>query len=122
MKIDAKTITVNGVDYVPAEDAQPKAQQTDGMDYVICRADRTGVFAGYLEKREGTEVTLRNARRMWRWFGASLSECATHGTPAPAKCKFPCAVDKVLILDAIEILDCTEKARLSLEGVPVWSA
>jgi len=32
------------------------------------------------------------------------------------------AVDRVLLLEAIEILDCTEAAKISIEGVPVWTA
>jgi len=28
----------------------------------------------------------------------------------------------VLLLEAIEILDCTEAAKISIEGVPVWTA
>ena len=29
---------------------------------------------------------------------------------------------RVLLLEAIEILDCTEAAKISIEGVPVWTA
>ena len=34
------------------------------MNYVIVRGDRSGVFAGELERREGHEVLLRHARRL----------------------------------------------------------
>ena len=93
------------------------------MKYVIVRTYSAGVFAGELESRNGQEVTLRNARRIWYWAGAaSLSQLAMEGTKNPNNCKFPCAVDKVLLLETIEILDTTEEARKSIEGVPVWSA
>jgi len=90
--------------------------------YVIVRTYSAGVFAGELESRNGREVVMTNARRLWYWDGAaSLSELAQRGTSKPAKCKFPCAVDRVELLEAIEILDVTDDARKSIEGVPVWS-
>lgn len=93
------------------------------MKYVIVRTYSAGVFAGFLESRSGREVVMRNARRIWYWDGAaSLSELATLGTAKPEKCKFPCAVDRVELLEAIEILDVTEKARESIESVTVWSS
>lgn len=91
------------------------------LKYVIVRTYSAGVFAGYLESRTGQEVVLRDARRIWYWDGAaSLSQLATDGTSKPGTCKFPCAVDRVELLQAIEILDVTPKARESLVSVPVW--
>lgn len=93
------------------------------MKYVIVRTFSAGVFAGELVSREGKEVTLTNARRLWYWSGAaSLSQLAMEGTKSPNECKFPCPVDKVLLTEAIEILDVTESARASIESVPVWTA
>lgn len=89
--------------------------------FVIVRTYSAGVFAGYFESRIGQEVVLRNARRIWYWKGAaSLSQLAMEGTKCPKECKFPCSVSRVELLQAIEILDCTEEARISIEGVPVW--
>ena len=92
------------------------------LKYVIVRTYSAGVFAGVLESRNGREVVLRNARRIWYWDGAaSLSELAMRGTSKPRQCKFPCPVDRVELLEAIEIIDVTAEARQSIEGVPVWS-
>ena len=92
------------------------------MQYVIVRTYSAGVFAGNLEKREGHEITLRNARRIWYWDGAaSLSQLAMEGTSKPNKCKFPCEVDKILLLEAIEILDVTATAEKSIKEVPIWT-
>jgi hypothetical protein len=92
-------------------------------DYVIVRTFSAGVFAGTLVSREGREVTLSNARRLWYWSGAaSLSELAMRGVKRPDHCKFPVAVPEVLLLEAIEILPCTHEARASIEGVPEWKA
>lgn len=93
----------------------------ENKKYVIVRTYSAGVFAGFLESRSGQEVVLTNARRIWYWRGAaSLSQLAMEGTSLPNECKFPIAVDKVELLQAIEILDVTEKARLSIDGVPIW--
>ena len=89
--------------------------------YVICRTYSAGVFAGYLESRTGQEVVLTNARRLWYWDGAaSLSQLAMEGVKKPENCKFPCEVNRVELLNAIEILDVTEAAKLSIAEVPVW--
>jgi hypothetical protein len=47
---------------------------------------------------------------------------AMEGTSKPKECKFPCVVDRVVLLQAIEILDCTKQAQDSIEAVPVWKA
>lgn len=91
------------------------------MKYVIVRTYSAGVFAGELVLREGTEVTLKDARRLWYWSGAaSLSQLAMEGTKEPENCKFPCKVDSILLLEAIEILDVTDIARSSIEATPIW--
>jgi hypothetical protein len=96
---------------------------TKRRKYVIVRTYSAGVFAGELENRKGREVVLRNARRIWYWAGAaSLSELAQRGTSKPADCKFPLRVDRVELLEAIEILDVTPAGRKSIEEVPVWTA
>lgn len=92
------------------------------MKYVIVRTHSAGVFAGELESRVGQEVVLRNARRIWYWAGAaSLSQLAMEGTKNPDECKFPCPVDRVELMQAIEILDVTATARLSIESVKPWA-
>lgn len=89
--------------------------------YVIVRTHSAGVFAGELESRNGQEVVLTNARRLWYWQGAaSLSQMAVSGTSAPEGCKFPAAVARVELMQAIEILDVTPEARKSIEGVKIW--
>lgn len=98
---------------------QAKPDKLSGFH--IVRTYSAGVFFGKIEKREGKEVTMSNARRIWYWDGAaSLSQLALSGTSKPEKCKFPEAVPEVLLLEAIEILACTEKAAKSITEVPVW--
>ena len=97
--------------------------KTKKLKYVIVRTYSAGVFAGYLVSKKGQEVTLKNARRLWYWKGAaSLSQLAIDGVSCPNECKFPEAVSRVELLQAIEILDVTKKAQESIASVPVWKA
>lgn len=89
--------------------------------YVICRTYSAGVFAGTLVSKEGQEVVLSGARRLWYWDGAaSLSQLAMEGVTKPQNCKFPCEVEVVNLTQAIEILDVTEKAKESIASVAIW--
>lgn len=88
---------------------------------VIIRGDRSGVEYGTLVEYEGSEVTLHNARRIWYWDGAAtLSQLAKEGTGKPENCKFTVYVDSITILDAVEIIPCTDEAIKSIEGVEEW--
>jgi len=94
-----------------------------GFKYVIVRTYSAGVFAGYLESRDGKEGVILDARRLWYWDGAaSLSELAMKGVSKPENCKFPCEISRVEVTEIIEILDCTEEAKKSIATVKVWSA
>lgn len=89
--------------------------------HCIVRTYSAGVFAGTITERNGKEVKMSNARRIWYWSGAaSLSQLAIEGTSRPADCKFPCEVQEVLLTEVIEIIPTTEKARQSIAEVEVW--
>lgn len=105
---------INGVEYAPV-------QSKNEMEYCIIRTYSAGVFAGYIKKREGKEVVLRDARRLWYWSGASsLSQLAMEGVKNPNECKFPCEVTEVILTEVIEIIPCTEEARINIAEVPIW--
>lgn len=88
---------------------------------VIIRGDRSGVFFGTLAEKNGTEVRLRDCRRLWYWDGAaSISQLAVDGTTNPGECKFTVTVDEIIITDVIEIIPCTIKAIKSIEGTKEW--
>lgn len=89
--------------------------------YAMVRTYSAGVFAGFIKERNGKEALLTNARRIFYWDGAaSLSQLATDGTSKPKECKFPVAVDEVLLTEVIEIIPITDKAKASIDGVAVW--
>lgn len=113
-------LSINGKTYV-LKGTNEKAAGMDGLEYKIVRTQSAGVFAGYLKSRNGQEVVLLKARRIWYWTGAaSLSQLAQQGTSTPETCKFPEEVEKVELLQAIEILDVTAKAKQSIESVKIW--
>lgn len=86
-------------------------------EYVIVRTYSAGVHFGKLESREGKEVVLSDARRIWYWEGAfTLSAVATNG--ANTKSKLSLAVAEILLTEAIEIILCTQKASAILRSLP----
>ena len=89
--------------------------------YVIVRTRNAGVFAGTIERKKGKEVELNRARRLWYWSGASsLSQLAMEGVKNPESCKFPVEVDRIVLTEAIEIIDVTPEAKANIAAVPVW--
>lgn len=88
---------------------------------VIVRGDRSGVFYGTLAAKDGREVKLTNCRRIWYWDGAaSISQLAAEGVTRPINCKFTVTVEEIIVMDAIEIIPCTDKASAKIEGVKEW--
>jgi hypothetical protein len=119
----ATELIINGERYVHESFANELAPELDGMPYCIIRTYSAGVFAGYVQQQDGKYVVIRKARRLWYWEGAaSLSQLAVDGVSKPDKCKFPAEVDCIEVTEMIEKLYCTEKAKQSIAGVPVWEA
>ena len=107
--------------YMKKEIVLDRTVNYDEMKYVICRTYSAGVFAGYLAKKDGKEVELFNARRLWYWDGAaSLSQLSVDGVSKPENCKFPCEVSSVQLTEVIEILPVTDIAKKSIASVKIW--
>lgn len=116
-----ESIMIDDVKYIRADLVKLTADDLHGMPYKIVRCKSSGVFSGYVESRNGREVVIRKARRLWYWAGAAtLSQLAMEGTKKPDECRFPCEVDRVKVLDAIELLDVSAAAKKSLDGVKIW--
>lgn len=121
-EISHNSVTLNGIEYVRKDTLKSETvKYLDGKPYVIIRTYSAGVFAGFLESRIGKEAVLLHARRLWYWAGAaSLSQLASEGTKKPNDCKFPCEVSRVELMEAIEVLETTKKAMLSIKSVKIW--
>jgi hypothetical protein len=114
-EMDMNEIIINGEVY--------RKTQPSMSSYVIIRTYSAGVHFGIIERREGKEVELRDARRIWYWEGAaSLSQMAVNGVSKPKSCKFSVITPVIILTEAIEIIPCTEQAAKCILEVPVWTA
>lgn len=99
----------------------PTAGNGTTLKPVLVRTYSAGVHYGYLKSRDGKEVVLENARRIWRWFGAwTLNEIATAGLDQK-KSKVAAPVGSIVLTEAIEIIDVTAEGAASIEGAK-WAA
>jgi hypothetical protein len=120
MSNEPETMTINKVEYVRKDSVKQTPEVLD--DYVIIRSRDSGVHAGYLKSRDGSEVVLTNARRIWKWSGAAtLSELAMKGAAKPSGCHVPAAVTEITVLGVCEIIPCTDEARKNIEGLKAWT-
>lgn len=112
-EMNMETIIVNGKTFVEVMPTLSK--------YSVIRTFSAGVHFGIVESRDGKEVVLKDSRRIWYWSGAaSLSQLALDGVSNPRDCKFSMTVPKIILTEAIEIIDCTEKAAKCILDVPIW--
>lgn len=89
--------------------------EANGLKPVIVRTFSAGVHFGYLVRRDGKEVELKNSRRIWRWYGAnSCSGLASQGLSIE-KSTVAAPVD-IILTEAIEIISCTDNAVASIEA------
>ena len=99
-----KQVTIEGVVYT--------AQQPSSGE-VLVRTYSAGVHIGTLKERNGKEVTLMNARRLWSWSGAfTLSAVATKGVDRKES-RISVAVPEILLTEAIEIIPISDGVDLS---------
>jgi hypothetical protein len=92
----------------------PKA--TKKKPFVVVRTYSAGVHFGTLEERNGKEVVLSGARRLWRWFGANtLNEVATKGVDVKQS-KVSDAVPLVELTEVIEVVHCSDAGEAALRS------
>jgi hypothetical protein len=83
--------------------------------YVIVRTYSAGVHFGRLVERNGKEVQLAAARRIWSWRGANtLHEIALHGVGPESKISE--AVASIVLTEAIEVIECASDGAKNLEA------
>jgi hypothetical protein len=86
----------------------------------IVRTYASGVLFGTVtavSNNDGrSRATIKNARRLWRWFGGiSLSEISQTGIDQ-SKSRISTTVPEQYIEDCIEFIPASEKAIKSIEG------
>jgi hypothetical protein len=88
--------------------------------FVLVRTYSAGVHVGTFARKEGTEVILFGARRIWRWRGANtLNELSQHGTEDTEFTRISEPVPEITLTEAIEIIPVSEKAKETL-GRSTW--
>lgn len=79
---------------------------------VLIRTTSAGVHYGTLIHKDGTEVHLKDARRIWKWMGAlSLSEIASKGLNVKDS-QISVPVDEIILTQAIEIIPIMSTSNL----------
>ena len=97
------------------------AQGASGLKKVIIRTFSAGVHVGELVSRDGREVTLANARRIWRWQGAyTLNEIASTGLDSK-RSRVSAPVAQIVLTEAIEVIDTTPEAIATIDAA-AWAA
>lgn len=85
--------------------------------HVLVRTYSAGVHVGILKAKDGENVLLENARRVWKWTGAfTLSEVSQSGIDKTGS-RMAVAVPLIELPNANEIIPTSEKARASFEKI-----
>lgn len=82
--------------------------------FVIVRCYSAGVHCGVLTAKDGQEVTLKDARRIWRWRGANtLHELSQNGAEKEYT-RISEVVPEISLSEVCETLPCSDAARENL--------
>lgn len=83
---------------------------------VLVRTYSAGVHFGELVKKDGTNVLLKNARRLYFWKGCfTLSEIAVFGPKAGTR--IACEVPFIELTQAIELIPISQQSLAILAGI-----
>ena len=89
--------------------------------YVVVRSNMAGVFCGTLKNKNGTEVVLANARKIYRWQGAyTVEDIAVKGLNAEDS-QITVSVKEIIIDDVCQVLPTTNTAQKILEEAVAWT-
>ena len=109
-KMKPETIKIDEVEYVRKDSVVSAKEITDE---VIIRTYSAGVHIGTIKSRNGQEVVLTNARRLWRWAGAfTLNEVAMSGVKRDES-RISAPVTEITLLNAIEIIPVAKGVNLT---------
>ena len=82
--------------------------------FVVVRTYSAGVHVGTLVSRKGKEVTLADARRVWRWRGANtLHELSQRGA-AEDYTRISEPTPEIVLTEAIEIITASKMGAENL--------
>jgi len=87
----------------------------------VVRSNMAGVFFGEVIGIEGSQVLIKNARKIYRWNGANTVEDISQ-TGILDTSRVTVQVDVILIEKFEQIIPCTEFAIKNLNAQKVWKA
>lgn len=94
---------------------QPAATSPLIGQHVVVRTYSAGVHVGTLVAKDGENVLLSDARRLWKWAGAfTLSEVSQKGAN-PTGTRMAMPVPMIELTNANEIIPTSEAARATFE-------
>ena len=105
--------------------AKTTKTKTGKAPFCIVRCRNAGVHAGEVISRKGGVLTLRNSRRLWRWWSkATLSELSQFGPVNCTENKYGCVLPHLELTesDVCEVIPCTQVAQAAIRAIPVWEA
>lgn len=89
--------------------------------YCLVCGQNSGIYVGTVSEHNGTEMLLKNARRIYYWSGAAtIFQIAAEGVKRPETTKFTMCVDKIGLFDVISVIPVTEKAQKLIEELKEW--
>lgn len=114
MTCEGKKVMIDGKEYVLAGSTPEPSK-----DVVLVRTYSAGVHVGRLVKRNGLEIVLADAHRVWKWGGANtLHELSQKGGDTKIT-RISERVPEITLTEAVEIIGCSEAAALNLR-TPRW--
>lgn len=85
--------------------------------HCVVRTYSAGVHIGVVVDKDGTNVLLQDARRLWKWNGAfTLSEVAVAGVSQKGS-RISVAVPLIELTQAVELIPTSEAARATFDKV-----
>ena len=90
--------------------------------HVIVRSNLAGVFFGILTAKDGDELTLSKARKLYYFSGANtVEDLANQGALNSSDCKVTAPVDIIIISKFEQILPCSKNSINQLNSIPIWT-
>lgn len=97
--------------------ATAPAEATMVGKHCVVRTFTAGVHLGEVVAKNGTNVVLKDARRLWKWNGAfTLSEVAAKGV-SKAGSRIAVSLPLIELTEAVELIPTTEEARATYDAV-----
>lgn len=91
------------------------------QQYFIIRCVQAGVFFAQIADRRGSEVDLVKARKIWYWNGAAAVEQLAMTGPTDEKgCKITLEVPSMTVMEACQIIPCTQEAADVFQRIAAW--